>query len=500
MEKNQKPLNLPSTKNLIDLPTRQQAALARAGLCRRHLMDFSCAVMSDFDPAPHLRLAARYLERVESGEIPRLMIFMPPRHGKSTLACQMFPAWVLGRKPTAEVMTLAYSDDMAKHNSQHSQRIAYNEEYNHIFPEVFVRLKKQPIGVSRARMRSSAYEWHTSANGSMKASGIEGGITGRGANLLIIDDPVKNWEEAESLKKQEALYNEYVSTIRSRLAPHAKIVFCITRWHEMDLAGRILQAQKEGGEQWQVLSLPAIDEKREQSGDYANAPLWPGRYDYQALQNLRTTMTSRVWESLYQQRPTAPEGNRFAIDHVAYTPLEDYPAMSEARWCRYWDLASTEKDIQAGDPDFTCGALMAVTKDEKGAKHVWIRDVKYGQWSPMRRNERIEQISLSDGTGVPVVVEATGNYKESAESIKRELWGRVSVKADNPARDKETRAQPLEAIMEAGNFHVAEQFKDQWAAWIISQFKSFPRGTHDDAVDSISGGYNFLTKSHFSIS
>ncbi|MCK4823698.1 terminase family protein, partial [bacterium] len=239
------------------------------------------------------------LEAVANGEIKRLMVFMPPRHGKSQVCSKKFPAWYLRRYPNRYIMITSYSADLSFDFS----RIARNtiQDERELFPDVNVN------------QQARAVKHWTLANylGGLIAAGVGGPITGRGAHVAIIDDPFKNFEEAASDTVRESVWQWYRSTLRTRLAPGGAIVLIMTRWHQDDLAGRLLEEAKTGdGEQWEVISLPGISETDDQLGRKVGEALSP-RFPIEELLTIKKALGSYLFSSLYQQNPRAEEGNYF---------------------------------------------------------------------------------------------------------------------------------------------------------------------------------------------
>lgn len=237
------------------------------------------------------------LEQIESGEIKRLMIFVPPRHGKSEIASIQFPAWYLGRNPNRSIITSSYSIDLAWEFGRRSRNLIGSDVYGLIFPSV-----------SLAADSKSAGRWNVGKRGSYVATGVGGAITGRGANVFLIDDPVKNREEADSEVMREKVWNWYTSTARTRLTPNGAIVLIMTRWHDDDLAGRILAS--EGGQDWTVINLPAIAEEDEEFRKLGE-PLWADMYTMESLMETKRDIGSYDWSALYQQNPVDVESQVF---------------------------------------------------------------------------------------------------------------------------------------------------------------------------------------------
>jgi hypothetical protein len=271
------------------------------------LIDFSIITDRRYKPAKLHETIADKLEAVERGEIKRLMIFVPPRHGKSQLASINFPAWYLGRNPNKEVITASYSAELAQDFGGKTRELFKDDRFQKIFK---TRLKQD---------EQNKAKWKTTEAGSYTSVGIGGAITGRGADLLIIDDPIKNREEAESKLIRDKHWNWYTSTAYTRLEKDAAVVLILTRWNIDDLAGRLLAKQAEGGDKWDVIELPAIKD---------DMPLWPEKYDLDALEQIKETIGLYDWSALYQQKPIMSELQEFKPEWIREVERSDVDRMN----------------------------------------------------------------------------------------------------------------------------------------------------------------------------
>jgi hypothetical protein len=284
-----------STATTISLPiSKAEAAqeLLNRRRSRRGLIDFTEYTFPQYRAAEHHKLIAEKLEAIERGEIQRLMIFMPPRHGKSELATKRFPAWFLGRNPDKQIIQASYNSDLAKDFGRQVRNIFNERRFQNVFN-----------GVELAPDSKAADRWNTSKGGAYVAAGVGTAVTGRGADILIIDDPLKDREEAESESRRDLVWNWYTSTAYTRLQGMRAEILVQTRWHEDDLAGRLLEAEAKGGKKWEKLILPA-----EMSDGGA---LWPERFPIEVLREIKQTIGIRDWSSLYQQNPTPDDGTFF---------------------------------------------------------------------------------------------------------------------------------------------------------------------------------------------
>jgi hypothetical protein len=282
------------------------------------------------------------------------MIFMPPRHGKSELASRRFPAWYLGRNPQRQIIAASYNSDLASDFGREVRDIVGSQEYAALFD---ARLRDD----SRAADR-----WHTDMGGAYVAAGVGTAVTGRGAHVLLIDDPLKDREEADSEIRRQRVWDWFTSTAYTRLMPGGAIVVIQTRWHEDDLAGRLLAQQAAGIDKWEVLDLPALDGNEK--------ALWPEWYDEKALARIRAAIGVRDWSALYQQRPAPEEGDYFKSEWLkTYTKL---PPKTEMRVYGGSDYAVT-----ADGGDYTVHAVVGV--DPEGRMYLldlWRKQASSDVW------------------------------------------------------------------------------------------------------------------------
>ena len=296
--------------------------------------------------AAHFHVSiATALERVTRGECPRLMIITPPRHGKSLLASRRFPAWYLGRHPDREVIHAGYGGELVNGFGRSVRNVVQDPWHRRVFPD------------SAMSADSGARDmWHTESGGVYRAAGVGGAITGFGAHLLLIDDPVKGREEADSERMQELTWDWYTNDAYTRLMKGASIVLIQTRWHELDLAGRLLEAQKHGGDQWEVIHFPAINAQ----GD----ALWPEMFPVPTLEQIRRVVMERVWNSLYQGDPTPESGTYFKREWLRYAPR---PPMERMRIYAASDYATRH---DAGD--WTVHVVVGITpSDDIHILQIW---------------------------------------------------------------------------------------------------------------------------------
>ncbi len=283
-----------------------KAEVAGREMSRRFLLPFIQRFNPEYRAGWFHKDLTRRLEKfsqdVADGLSPRLMIEVPPRHGKSVTTTVNFPPWHLGHHPNHEFIICSYASQLAMTFSRGVREIIRDEAYQSLFPRTELKADT-----------TSAEHWRTTKGGGLLAAGVGGPMTGNGAHILVIDDPVKNAQEAESETIREGHEQWYNSTAYTRLAPGGGVLFIMTRWHHDDLAGRLLKKMAEGGDQWEVVSYPAVameDEPYRRKGE----ALHPERYDEIALNRIQKAVGERTWWSLYQQQPTPDEGSYFMRD------------------------------------------------------------------------------------------------------------------------------------------------------------------------------------------
>ena len=290
-------------------PQEAKAELARRELSRRHLLPFIKYNFPGYKEGWHHRVLCDALERVEKGECKRLMVFMPPRHGKSEIISVQFPAWLIGRNKDRNIIEASYSSDLSTDFGRQARNIIASNTYRNVF-----------AGVELSEDSKAKGKWNTNGRGAYNAAGVGGAVTGKGADFLIIDDPVKNRQDADSVTIRETAWSWYRSTARTRLSPNGAIILVMTRWHDDDLAARILANDTES--RWEVISFPAIateDEEHRKKGE----PLWPEHFTAQNLDEIRNDLGSYEWSALYQQEPIDEQSALFKREFFRPTTFEE---------------------------------------------------------------------------------------------------------------------------------------------------------------------------------
>lgn len=441
----------------LSAPTSEDFAFSR-------LISYAAYQWPGYRDAAHHRLIARHLEAVERGEIKRLMITMPPRHGKSMLASEFFPAWYLGRNPDHYVVTATYAQELADDFGRKVKNQIEDPAFQAIFPGVGLADDSKSAKRFHIEGQAGGYEHATSQRGAFYAVGVGGPLTGRGAHLLLIDDPVKNREDAESEVIRKKTKDWYTSTAYTRLMPGGRIVIIQTRWHEDDLAGWLLA--EHGHEDWVVLDLPAIGED--------GKALWPEQYDLDALERIKRALPPRDWSALYQQRPSPDTGDYFKREWIH--TVETLPPRDQMLVYGASDYAVT-----ADGGDYTVHVVVGLDPDGR----MYLLDLWRGQASSDVWVEAFCDLVIKHR---PVGwAEETGQIKSGVGPflVKRMMERAAYVARESFATrgDKAIRAQSIRGRMAMNGLYVHRDAP--FLSDLISELMSFPVGVHDDQADAL---------------
>lgn len=408
----------------------------------------------DYTIGKQHKAMADALHRIEQGTLKRLMILCPPRHGKSQLASEYFPAWFLGRNPSKYVIGATYGQDLANDFGRKVRNQLLDGYFQAIFP--LCKLMDD----SQAKNR-----FNTTRGGVYYSVGAGSAVTGRGADILILDDLIKGRKEAESELIRKSIKDWYAAVAYTRLMPGGAIINIMTRWHEDDLAGWIMREHAHEG--WEVLSFPAIDDD--------GKALWEEKYPVQELEVIRKTIGDRDWESLYQQRPTSVQGSIF-----------------QKSWWRTYTEAPLhfKKIVQSWDTAFKKGAENDYSVCTTWGVHTsgyYILDC----WKDRVEFPELKRtvISLAQKHKPHVVlIEDKASGQSLIQELKRNTAINIlPVKVD---ADKITRAYAVTSTIESGNVLLPENAK--WTHDFIEELSMFPHAKHDDICDSITQAIQYL--------
>ncbi len=393
------------------------------------------------------------------------MVLMPPGSAKSTYASVIFPAWWFTQHPRSSVISASHSVVLAEHFSRRIRTLILSKE--------------RFLGFHITRDQRAIDAWSTSSGGEYFSVGVRGAVTGRRADLVIIDDPIKSQADAESRRQRDHIWEWYKSDITTRLKPGGRVVLIMTRWHPEDLGGQLLDHAEA---EWRVVRLPALAEADDPIGRSIGAALWPEWEDHSALIRKRTLMGERAWSALFQQLPL-PSGSRlFPIDRITVAE----PARDARAVVRAWDLAATEKN-ERNDPDWTVGVKLSLENTDR----YLILDVARIRGTPHQVEELIVSTAQTDGTKVIVAIpEDPGQAGKSQMSyLTRQLAG-FHVISSRETGSKVTRAMPLTSQVEAGNVSIV---RAGWNRVLLDEIRDFPLGRNDDQVDALVRAFTTLT-------
>ncbi len=467
----------------VDSPTkRAKIELARRELARRSLLDFTQYTFPQYRVNWHHRLLCDYLDRFVSGEIKRLIVSMPPRHGKSELVSRRLPAYILGKYPNVSVMATSYAATLSQRFNRDVQRIIDGNLYQNVFPDTQLFGKNIRTVAKGSWMRNSDLFEIVGHTGVYRNAGVGGGITGMGFDFGIIDDPIKDAKEANSETVRNGIAEWYYSTFYTRQQKNAGILITMTRWHMDDLVGRLLDAMSQvDGEQWEVLELPAVmfneGDKHPQDPRQYNDALWESDFNREFLRKIEV-QNKFVFSALYQQNPIPQGEGLFDVSKIKIINQADVPTLTNK--IRFYDLAVTAKQTS----DYTAGCLLGVDKDE----NAYILHMYRVQKSPVAVKDDIIQNAVMDGTDVPIRLEAENSARVQLDYMLREpALHNYRLDIVKPEGDKYTRATPIASRVNAGKVFMV---KGVWNRALLDEMAVFPMGANDDQVDTLSGAWH----------
>lgn len=417
----------------------------------------------------------RFLADVRAGKSPRLIITMPPRSGKSEIVSRCFPAYCLGRDPDLQIIACSYSADLVSRFNRDVQRIIDSPEYAEVFPDTKLSGKR-----GSSYVRTSELFEVVDHGGSYRSAGVGGGITGQGADILIIDDAVKDRSDADSQTIRDKTWDWYTSTAYTRLSPGGGVIAMATRWHMDDLIGRLLERMNSGGgDHFEVVNYPAIAEQDEPHRKIGEA-LHPERYPVDRLNAIRKAIGERDWAAEYQQHPIPDGGAIFRAEWLKeYSPADLPPTFDMV--VTSWDM--TFKD-SAGS-DYVVGQVWG-----KKAANFYLLDQVRGRWDFVKTKAMFLQLAAKHPKALRKLVEDKANGTAVICELQKTVPGIVPV---TPTESKTSRAQSVTPFFEAGNVFIPAETKAvPWVREYRAELLSFPSGAHDDQVDATTQALNFF--------
>lgn len=448
------------------LPTIQEIRLAKA---RKGLSYFTLHTKPDYLLGwVHKEICDeldRFLQDVADKKSPRLIITMPPRSGKSELVSRRFPAFALGRNPELQIIATSYSSDLSQRFNRDVQRVIDDEKYFDLFPNTRLSNSRVRTDSRGSYIRTSDLFEIVGHAGAYRSCGVGGGITGQGADILSIDDPIKDRAQAGSKTIRDSIWDWYTSTAYTRLSPGGGVIVMATRWHTDDLIGRLIQRMGEG-DTFRIVNYPAIAEHDELHRKAGEA-LHPERYPLSTLLQIQKTIGSRDWEALYQQHPVPDGGALFKLEWfrrwtaTSLPPEFDHTLMS-------WDM--TFKDSK--NSDYVVGQVWG-----KKGPNFYLLDQVRGQWDFVKTKEMVRVLAHKWPRVVRKLVEDKANGSAVISELKSTVSGFVPI---TPTESKEARASSVTPYFEAGNVFIPEDSAAPWVPHYVSELLEFPAGSHDD--------------------
>ena len=443
-------------KEILNLLEELNDAKDREG-AHKDFLEFVRQVWPAFIEGDHHRIMADAFNRIAEGELKRLIINMPPRHTKSEFASHLFPAWYLGKFPDRKVIQTSHTAELAVGFGRKVRNLVGNSDYNRIFPDIALSVDSKAAG-----------RWNTNKDGDYFAIGVGGAVTGKGADILIVDDPHSEQEAAQNDPSvYDKTYEWYTSGPRQRLQPGGAICLVMTRWSKKDLTGQIIKASIErgGSDEWEVIELPAILP--------SGKALWPGFWPIEQLEALHAELPVSKWSTQYQQDPTS--------DESAIIKREWWKEWTERKppSCEFviqsWDTAFLAKETA----DYSACTTWGVFYDEdKNANIILLDALQERLEFPDLKTRAYEMWKEYDPDAFIVEAKAAGS---PLIFELRRIGIPVAEYTPGRGRDKIARVNAVSDLFHSGHVWAP---KKRWAEEVIEQFASFPTGDHDDLVDS----------------
>jgi len=432
------------------------AKLDETKSCQESFIQYVKKIWPEFIHGAHHTMIAKKFEDIANGKNKRLIINMPPRHTKSEFASFLLPSWIIGRDPKTKIIQTTHTAELAVNFGRKVRNLLDTHEYRNIFPDVRLQADSKAAG-----------RWSTNHGGEYFAAGVGGAITGRGADLLIIDDPHSE-QDALSETAMEHAYEWYTSGPRQRLQPGGAIVIVMTRWSLKDLTAKILKAQgyADHSDKWEVVEFPAIMP--------SGKACWPEYWDKDELEGVRASLSVAKWNAQWQQNPTSEEGaiikkewwNRWEEDEV---PKLEYIIQS-------YDTAFSKRETADYSAITTWGVFYP---KQDGPAHLILLDAKKGRWDfPELKAEALKQYKFWEPE--TVIIEAKASGLPLTQEL-RQMGIPVVNFTPSKGNDKITRVHSVSPLFESGMIWAPNA---RWADEVIEECSAFPNGEYDDLVDS----------------
>lgn len=450
----------------------------QASLARDSLLDFTKYTKPEYQVNWHHRVLCEKLDKLYAGELKRLMVFVGPRMGKSELVSRRFPAYVFGKNPNTKIISCSYGADLARRMNRDVQRIIDTPRYSDVFPDTKLSGKSIRASGKGEYLRNSELFEIVGYEGTYISAGVGGAITGSGGQILLIDDVIKNAEEAESEVYRNKVWEWFTSTFYTRAEKDARIAIVMTRWHDSDLCGRLLSLMEKDplADHYEVVSFPTIKEESHDNPDdprEIGEPIWPEKYDINALNKIKSTLGLRNWNALHQQSPVTSKGNIFKRSWFQF--FKNLPVT--------WDLKSISWDFNFGsvkgnqkEVDYVVGEVWV-----KVGANKYLIDLVRDKMTFTEAISAMIALNAKHSDANENIVEAKANGPAIIDSLKTKISGIIPY---TPDTSKEARANAIAPQFEAGNIFIPHPDIASWAFDFIEELVRFPFGKNDDFVDS----------------
>jgi predicted phage terminase large subunit-like protein len=429
--------------------------LRKLDLAEKRFIPFVKHVWPEFIEGDHHRKIAKKFEDIANGKIKRLIVNMPPRHTKSEFASYLFPAWMVGKNPKLKVIQTTHTGELAVRFGRKMKNLVDTSEFAQVFEDCKIAADSKAAG-----------RWETNKGGEYYAAGIGGAITGRGADLLIIDDPHSE-QDALSETAMDSAYEWYTSGPRQRLQPGGAIVIVMTRWSTKDLTGKLLNAQSEPkADQWEVIEFPAILP--------SNTPVWPNYWKLEELEGVKASLSEGKWQAQWQQNPTSEEGSIIKREWWKEWKEKEIPDLVHI--IQSYDTAFSKKETA----DFSAITTWGVFYPPNKGPHLILVDVRKGRWDfPELKKIALEEYKYWEPETVIIEAKATGT---PLTHELRQIGVPVVNFTPSKGNDKHVRVNSVAPLFEAGKIYYPAD--KRWAEEVIEECAAFPYGEYDDLVDS----------------
>jgi len=435
----------------------RQKELETSERAKENFLDFVKAVWPEFIGGYHHKKIAEKFELIKEKKLKRLIVNMPPRHTKSEFASFLLPAWIMGHAPKTKIIQATHTGELAFRFGRKVRNLMDHEDYKRVFPDVELSADSKAAG-----------RWETNHGGEYFATGVGGAITGRGADLLIIDDPHSE-QDALSETAFDNAYEWYTSGPRQRLQPGGIIVIVMTRWSTKDLTGQLIGAQKEiKADQWDVIEFPAIFPK-------TGNPIWPEFWKKDELLSVKASLNEQKWQAQWQQQPTSEEGS--IIKREWWMKWESRtPPNSIQHIIQSYDTAYSKKETADYSAITTWGVF---TSEADGKVYLILLDAIKGRWDfpELKRKALAKYKEYEPET---IIIEAKASGLPLTHEL-RQVGIPVTNFTPSKGNDKHVRVNAVAPVFEAGQVWVPDE---RWAQEVIEECAAFPFGDNDDYVDS----------------